>query len=522
VHAPPRPIADEPGAILRRMRFPVLASLVLAGVALHASRGHWIGDFWEHSAVVRELATHPLHPRHPLLLVDAPHAFANPYAWIVAMLCRLTGATSVSALAAASVVNLVLLFVALRVFVRSLAPRRAEAVSFYLLLFMLLLWGRDPWQFSGFYHVDVLNHALAYPSACAFWVSLLLLALNAKRVAGGASRFVLVTIPMSALVLLVHPPTFLFVATGLVAMAIDAPKRRSEVLIAAASLAIAVAIALVWPFFPLWKLLTGASEAFNVNNAAMYSQPLQRTFPALLGIPLLVASARRTGRWSLPVWIAMLLAMYVFGFVSAEYNYGRVIFFIVFLLQLEIATFVAQLESRRARGRMRDAWPLATAATVAVCMLFSAPELLTTARDTIWGQRTDAGYAFLGREVGQYDVMMADLTAGWVAASFGGKLVSVQHPLAFVSQAELQARRAAVKAFFDPATSQAERGRLLTRYQVSYVLAPRRSELDSSVVAEHLLRELGAVAHEDDRFLLVHLNSRLERAAPIAAAPLAR
>jgi hypothetical protein len=148
--------------------------------------------------------------------------------------------------------------------------------------------------------------------------------------------------------------------------------------------------------------------------------------------------------------------------------------------------------------------------------------LLTTARDTIWGQRTDAGYAFLDGEVGQYDVMMADLTTGWVAASFGGKLVSVQHPLAFVSQAEQQARRTAVKAFFDPATSQADRERLLSRYQVSYVLAPRRSELDSSVVAEHLLRELGAVTHEDDRVLLVRLNSRPDRAAPMIAAPQSR
>ena len=504
------------------MRYPALASLVLAGVALHASHGHWIGDFWEHSAVVRELATHPAHPRHPLLLVDAPHAFANPYALVVAMLCRLIGASSVIALTVASLVNLVLIFLALRVFVRRLAPVHAEATSFYLLLFMLLLWGPDAWQFSGFYHVNVLSHALAYPSACAFWVSLLLLVLNAKRVAGGTARLLLATIPMSAFVLLVHPPAFLFAATGLLAMTIDARERWLQALIALASLAAAVGLALLWPYFPLWKLLTGASEPFNVNNAAMYTQPLLRTFPALLGIPLLIVEARRTRRWSLPIWGAMLFAMYVFGFVSGEYNYGRVIFFLVFLLQLEIARFVAQFESRRATAGVKGAWPLTTAATVAACMLLSAPALLSTARDTIWGQRSDAGYAFLGGEVGQYDVMMADPSTGWIAASFGGKLVSAQHPLAFVSQDEQQARRAAVRAFFDPATTQAERGQLLTRYRVSYVLVPRRSEHDSSAAAERLLRQFGTLAHEDDRFLLVHVNASPERAAPIDAGPLAR
>jgi hypothetical protein len=504
------------------MRFAVLASLVFAVVTLHASHGHWIGDFWEHSAVVRELMTHPGHPRHPLLLVDAPHAFANPYAWLVAMLCRLVGVSSVTGLTAAGLLNLVLLFVALRAFVRQMAPSDSEGISFYLLLFMLLLWGRDPWEFSGFFHVNVLSHALAYPSACAFWVSLFLLALNAKRAAGGSPRLLIATTPMSAFVLLVHPPTFLFVATGLVAMAIDARERRSELLIAMAGLAIAVGIALAWPFFPVWDVITGGSAAFNGNNAAMYAQPLRRTFPALLGVPLLVAEVRRTRRWSMPVWVAMLLALYAFGFVSAQYNYGRVVFFLVFLLQLEIARFVAQLERRRSTSAATEKWPLVTGIALVACVLLSAPTLVTAARDTVWAKRTSAGYDVVGQKVGQYEVMMADVGVGWVAASYGGKLVSSQHPLAFVSADEQWARRAAVKTFFDPATSQAERERLLTKYRVSYLLVPRRSSLDTSIVSEPVLRALGEVAHEDDRFLLVRVDSLPGRGAPALAVPLSR
>src|SRR5690242_8979287 len=176
---------------LERLRFVALASLVFAIVALHAAHGHWIGDFWEHSAVVRELITHPVRPRHPLLLLDAPHAFENPYALIVATVGRWSGSTSVTALTVASLVNLVMIFVALRVFVRRFASGRADAVSFYLLLFMLLLWGREPWEFSGFYHINVLHHTLAYPSACAFWMSLFLIALNAKRIAEERPRLLL-------------------------------------------------------------------------------------------------------------------------------------------------------------------------------------------------------------------------------------------------------------------------------------------------------------------------------------------
>ena len=60
----------------------------------------------------------------------------------------------------------------------------------------------------------------------------------------------------------------------------------------------------------------------------------------------------------------------------------------------------------------------------------------------------------------------------------------------------------------NPATSQVQRALILSRNRASYLLAPRRSANDSTVVAESALRALGEVAHEDDRFLLVRLNPR--------------
>ena len=503
------------GALLanavRRLRFAILASLVFVVVAIHAAHGHWIGDFWEHSAVVRELMTHPLHPRHPLLLVDAPHAFTNPFALIVAVLCRITGISSVSGLAVASLVNLVMLLVALRVFVRRFAPERAEAVRFYLLLFMLVLWGREPWEFSGFYHVVALNHTLAYPSACAFWVALLLLDLNGRRIVQGRARLFALIVPMAAFVLIVHPPVFLFAATGFAAMALDAQDRRYEIVASACALVIASVIALAWPYFPLWQLLTGGAAAFNANNAAMYSRPLLHIFPALIGFPPLVAEARRTRRWGIVAWVTMLLAMYAFGFVTARYNYGRVIFFIVFLLQLGAAKFVAQLEARLEARGVASSWSVVTGATLAACLLLSARSLMSAARDTLWAPRSDAGYAFLRHDVGQYDVMMADLRTGWIAASFGGKLVSAQHPLGFVSEREQQIRRTDVKAFFDASSGQTERKRILRKYRASYVFAPRRSAFDSTNAPESALRALGALAHEDAHFLLIRLSTPVVR-----------
>jgi hypothetical protein len=482
---------------------------VLAAASLHAAHGHWIGDFWEHSAVVRELVTHPLHPRHPLLVIDAPHPFSNPYALLVALATRLTGASAVTGLATAGIVNLVMLLVALRLFVRRFAPTAADAVAFYLLLFMLLLWGLEPWDYSGFYHIHVIFHSLPYPSSFAFWLSLLLLALNEKRIADGAPILLLVIVPTSAVVLLTHPPTFLFLATGVVAMSVDARTRIREAVVALGSLAAAVGIALAWPYFPLWTLLTSVSEPHR-RNAVMYAEPLMRTFPALLGLPPLVATDLRTGRCSIAAWLGMLLVIYVFGWVTAKYTYGRVVSYMVFLLQLELARFVARRETNTQGSGTRISWQVWSAAAAAICVLVSARSLVSTARDLL-ASRTDADYTFLRDVVGQYDVMMADGPIRGIIPSFGGKLVSAQNPLAFVPEAEYEARRADVHTFFSAATTQLEREALLRKYRASFVLIPRSADTDSGIVSETELRALGNVAHADAHFLLVRVDSAVRR-----------
>jgi hypothetical protein len=60
-------------------RYLLLSLALLATAAAQAVQGHYSlkSDFWQHSAVVRELATHPIHPRHPQVLSDQPDPFFN-------------------------------------------------------------------------------------------------------------------------------------------------------------------------------------------------------------------------------------------------------------------------------------------------------------------------------------------------------------------------------------------------------------------------------------------------------------
>jgi hypothetical protein len=74
--------------------FSILCFILFVLMVLQTINGQWGGDSWEHAAVVRELASHPLHPVHPILLLDAPHSFYSPYALGIALISWTTGLDS--------------------------------------------------------------------------------------------------------------------------------------------------------------------------------------------------------------------------------------------------------------------------------------------------------------------------------------------------------------------------------------------------------------------------------------------
>src|ERR1700752_846947 len=88
----------------------------------HTMNAPWVDEFWEHAAVVRELAIRPFHPHHPLLLVDAPHAFFSPYALGLGVVTGATGAQPLTTPAIAGLVNLMIVITGLRALARQIFP----------------------------------------------------------------------------------------------------------------------------------------------------------------------------------------------------------------------------------------------------------------------------------------------------------------------------------------------------------------------------------------------------------------
>jgi hypothetical protein len=139
---------------LLNYRFFILCLILFVLMVFQAINGQWGGDFGEHVAVVRELAAHPFSPKHPILLLDAPHEFYSPYTLGIALISRITRMDVVATLSLAGLANLILFLFSLRLFISSLFPENREATSFYALLFILCLWGKGPWRWSGFFNLE--------------------------------------------------------------------------------------------------------------------------------------------------------------------------------------------------------------------------------------------------------------------------------------------------------------------------------------------------------------------------------
>ena len=419
------------------------------------------------------------------------------------------GSDPVATLAAAGIANLILLLIGLRWFVGAIFEGDRDAISFYFLLFLLVLWGREPWFWSGFLHFGALGHVLPYPST--FTAALMFggLAAYARHLQTGRARWVLPLFPLLWICFLTHPTTALGSVVGLIAVFIGFAGRTSArgvlVLLALCALPLLALCSLpllatsAWPYFDYPELLLHPTLGYEFHDKSrlLYTDVFGRIFPALAGVPILVLRLRGDRRDALAWLVLGLFAVYVLGALAGSWGAGRVMGQLVMFLQLAIALWVAQLETRLPRVRFA-----ALLAVLAAVALWSG--------NAAWGwrQATESvgrahRYHFLSEYVGQYDVVLTDLTTAWLVPTFGGKIVASPHPLYWIDDHEK--RRRAVSRFFRGATSLRTRRRIIARYDAKFVLLDsRRVELPQRVSDDFF--HLGDLVYEGDGMQLIALH----------------
>jgi len=445
-----------------------LCGILFVAMLMRTTSGVWGGDFWEHVAVIRELVTHPTQPTHPLIATNAPNAFMTPYSVTLAAFARWFSLSPIAVLSAAGMVNLLFLFFAFERFVVSVfGPGRTV---FYGLLLHVFLWGWQPWEYSGFLHFSALGYVLPYPSTLAIAFVFYGLALTNSYLDTRRLVPLLGLFGLSVSILLIHPLSALLLVVGqgslIVARLRDQPRRTIELgLHLAATFCAAFGAAAFWPFFPFLDLLS-ENSAFHVSNPEMYQGVLMKVFPALLGLVPLWSRWRANRFDAIAIMFAFFSAIYVLGWVSGLWTYGRVLAFMILILHLLMAEWLVKRQTKSAFPSGRTStWLKAAAVIMAIFAAVNFRYAIRYMFPVI--PKNYARYLFLADHIGQYDIVMADARASWYVPPFGGKVVA-SRSMAFIPDREQ--RLTDVWRFFSTEASPEERRAMLKRYDVDYLL----------------------------------------------------
>jgi alpha-1,6-mannosyltransferase len=481
-------------------RYLLLSGALFLLVAPRLWTDAWLGDFWVHLPAVKELAARPFHPLHPLFGTQQPYAFLSPYAWLLGIAARLSRLQPMQILILQGFVNLALLLAALYAFVATWLGRRTAAV--YALLFLLLLWGRDPWVFSSFFHLRSLVFVFPYPSTFAAAVALGSLAAAPHALAAGRKAWAALAVPVLAILWIVHPINAVFLCAGLLACLLEERPRLGRWAALALIVGASVALAFGWPLFPMRQLWFAETDLVHQGNDAMYADALPRIAPALLGLPWLIVRLRRDPRDRLALLALLLAAFIAYGAAAGAWSYGRLLSHLVLVLQVALADACAALEERL--DGLRGGSVLRHLVAPSLAALLLAASWSRAVRPTLdeAGRGDPRWLSFLEKEVGRDDVVLTDLESCWYVPSFSGKVVAYGMRLPFVPDHDQ--RRAAIARFFERGVAPAERLEIIDRYEVAYVLLTKSELADwPALLAE--LRLIGQVVYSSAQHELLRV-----------------
>lgn len=501
---------------INKWRFLILVVLIFFKVTINTTNGIWYGDFWEHSAVVQALISNLTAPSHPFFDQQTSHSFTSPYHLIAAFFARFTGFDSIETLGFFGILNFYFLILGLKIFIEGFQPNISRLTCFYALIFILFLWGNQPWGFSGFFYFELLADVLPYPSTLAIGLSLIGLGLDFKLGKTLSISKEVLLFFICTIVLLSHPITFIFLATGLLCQAAFMERvfyffsKRLFIIF------IAILTAMIWPYFSILALLTGAGNVYHASNQSMYTDVLIKVWPIVILCPILLPVFKNKLTHPIFLHLLILIIVYFFGWCTEKYSYGRVISFIVILAQILLASQFARFEVQLSQTYPRTILTYrATLGIILVCLASSwlYPTLtrsLTVLNSIVSGrtvsnQHMYKNLTFLSGYIGSSSVVLSDLDTSWLVPSFGGKVIGALHVQAFVGDDEQ--RRIDLLDFFAKDATTAKRQTIIKKYKPDYFLINKNTTKDW----KHLLTGLDSFSkttqvYENAQYLLLRFD----------------
>jgi len=488
----------------------IFIALVLISILLMFIRCQfWAGDFWHHAAIVRELTKRPLSPQNPFYITGPETVLYWPYAFLVSRFALLFDVSPHVALAWMGVTNLLLFMIGFRLFVRTIIATNEKVVLFGI-LFILFFWGQNPIGYSGFFHIDVLFLNASYPSTFAVALCFFLLACYSSLLgehalwkpsiplANGHVRLFICTIG-AALVLLCHPLTFIMLCVWMIALTYEKSglsiDRRYRSL--AVILGLSICAGFLWPFFPLEQLAFSLDYVADPSAYYHYTKLVERYYlPFLIGLPLLVLRWRQRPRDALLHAFLFFMVIYLYGYLSRSWNYGRVLSFAIMILQLAIADWVVALPSRIKLSKVRGYIPVFIAASFFILLFHRIWTFyLPGFRQHLSVKSTYSRLQFLEKHVRADQTILSTVALSKFIPSFGPKIVVFD--IAPFFPEDFKDRERDVKRFLDN-TDNSIRNSILEKYNVTYVLLPMSELKEHRDLSDYLEANMKLVYYKDE------------------------
>ncbi|GAA5188374.1 hypothetical protein GCM10023322_38940 [Rugosimonospora acidiphila] len=459
------------------MRHPylILSALIVLLALVFSIRGPWSGDLGMHGATIEALRRSLTHPGNPVVDEDTPSPYYSPYTVLLAAVARLFGWSALTVLDVVSPINVLVLLIGLWTFVRTLSTRTWAPVL--AIVFILLLWGAQPWVWSGFLSFWALPLVMAYPSTIALGLTLLWWT-GLSRALDAEPRWYryLGLGLLGAVIALTHQFTFVIAALGAVALVVSKARGLSRLgwLFLILAVIEVAGLILIWPYYSFFDLI-GVSDLDGVHRR-LYEKPFLWYGLCVVALPALWLRARRNRLDPLVLLFGMSALLVAFGGLTGKYEYGRVWPGVMLSAQLAIAVELAgPLPASR---RVRRAWIPATVLACAVGLVtqagklvYLAPSSLATAgaRDGVNAYLKFPDYSWATRYVHAGDVVLTDdYFAQHVLPGYGVRMVlSVIWPDPMLPDRD--ARRVAQYEMMT-AKDPARRAALFRQYHVRWVL----------------------------------------------------
>ncbi|WP_436850158.1 hypothetical protein [Streptomyces monashensis] len=466
---------QNPTARAGRALPQAVAVLVVVLLLLVIVRLPWAGDLGMHAATIERLRHNLLHPGNPLVDADTPSPYYSPWMLVLGLVAKVTGLSVFVVLRIAAVVGLGLLVTGVWRYVRTLSAHRAAPAL--ALLSLVLLWGPELFNWSGFVGLNSLALTVSYPSVFAigltfhFW-AWLTRALRASEPVTWA-RWAALGL-LWAVILLSHQFTGVVSSLGALAMVIAARPARQVLLRLAAALALGVLLLGLWPYYDFFSLFSAGADLEAIHKP-LYEHLAGHFGFVLLGVAALVLRFRRD-RWDpLVLFFALGALMFAAGGLTGHYSWGRAL--PAALIPAQLAAALEAVTAGR-RAWERTGWACVLGAVLAVGAWTQAgtlgyvvpksalPAPVADKYHTPW-----VGYHWITPWAKYGDVVMAQTFPARQIPAYGPYTVTPGYPDFFLP--DEKQRDAAVSHYFATDTSAAQRQAILRKYRVRWVVGSK-------------------------------------------------